>query len=494
MRVRILAFLLIFGLTAIVYGDDRPAWLTSLPDHPDQIQGIGVAQGTGNAEEDWHRADLNAFADVMSQIRVTVSSTLTSYYEETDGDAGGTLTSSVVSKVSESYTNETLEGITVRDRYHDKKLNLFYTYATISQLEVRLQFERKAAMMVKLCRDYLHLSDDAIESGDIYAAISHLSTALREVLVAQAFLQKKVVGDLNGDGSDVTVQVQLEDRLSRIIGDLGFEILAGDNQKAVRGQGMEEPLRGRILYQGSVPVRSLPLSASFVNAKGMVSRDVTTDQQGEFSFFVQNIEQADQATGLIDVRMDMDEFSSFSKEFPLLIDRLANIGTTFTFRIDVASSIKIFVQLFERVNGAEVDAPFTNGRLIRELVTHDFTVVDPSSLNQNGFGLNSVALSESSSNSQIAEVLKGGANYAIVGTIHSVTSDSMYYGNPMVFARASADVRVIDVETERVVTNAAVSEVKGSGHNSRKANRSAIEECGNRLTGEILKGLGEALQ
>ncbi len=484
------------GLAEKVEAAKAPEWVYQPPDRPDLLQGVGVANETGSPEDDKLRADNNAFSEIVRQIRVTISSTLSSYYQEEGTETGGFTSSEVVSKMTESYAQETIEGITIADRYYDKKKGTYYAYAYISRRALEEQFRRKAEQAVRISRDYHRYAREALGAGNVYGALGHYMRALEELFVVQAYLKRKIEGDLEDDGREEMLQARLESELTSILAALDFEVVSGGGQHAQRNRGLESPLIGRVNYHGDavLPVAGLPVNASFLNAVGEITGETMTGADGRFELFVSRVESASEEIGLIKAGIIIDELAPFKQEVGAIFKQVDRVGCTFEFTIDVISSIRIFVSIFEEVNGTEVPNPYANGSVIKSLVRNEFSVVDAASLTSGASRQEIGRMVRYGNDRGIVSAVGGDADYAIVGTITSVTSDSMAIGMGIVYSRADADIRVIDLDSGRVVASSSLAGVKGAGNNGRKANAKAIRGCADKVAVEILDGLKQALQ
>lgn len=475
--------------------DKKPIWIEQVPDRPDLLQGIGMAQDTGVPEKDKIRADNAAITQIIHEISTTVNSKLVDYYKE-KSNAGDVSILEVYTSMSTHYAKETIKGIKVSDRYFDKKNKLYYSYAYISHEDLEKQFHKKAENVAKLCADYHYYAQQALEQRNIYAALTNYGKALGELFVAQAFLKRKLVRYLENNGRKEMLQVRLESELSSILGQIYFQIVSGSGQKAERNRGLSKPLIGKVIFQSSTvtyPVPNLPVRFRFVNAIGDLSEKVLTNSDGTFSGYVNLIESANSEKGLIRATVHFAELEPFRREIPGMFEYLDQVGISFDFLIDVTASVRIFVKVHEEIDGIIVKNPLTDGALIKSLIQNKFTVVDLLHITS-GFSLNDIELAiKYGDDKTIVTVAKDDADYAIVGTVFSESGDALL-GGGLVFAHASADLRVIDLQSGRVLASSVQSGVKAAGNNSSKANNKAMKKCGEIVSNNIIEGLIEALK
>jgi len=493
---RILAALTIL-MSVGVAAAAAPEWVTRVPNHPELLQGVGAVNSSGDPESDRARADNAAIAEIARQIHVQITSTMSSFYSEEMDDSGYINSSEGVERISSQYTEQTLEGITIRDRYYDKKNNIYYTYATISRLEVDKQFLEKANRAVAVASDYHRFAQRALRDGAVFTAVGHYIRALEELFPAQACLKEKVFGDIDGNERNEAVQARLENELASILGGISLTPVSGTGMKADRINGLAQPLMGKATYKlasgARIPLASTPLKTEWVNAEGRLGPENATDAMGNFGIRVLSIDSASDKIVLLRTTLDMGDLAVFREQLPNLFAQLQRTACTFEFHVDVASSIRVFVDIRELEGNKPSRSAFSTSLLTGKLVNQQYRVIDQAGLSPEVQGAVQVALSEMD-DARLASAIRGDADYAIIGDVFSAISDSMNTGYPMVFARAGAEVRIVDLSTGRVVANSTISEIKGVGNNGRKAHRQAIEKCAGQMVAEIESGLKSAMK
>jgi hypothetical protein len=464
------------------------------PNRPDLLQGTGVARDTGSPEEDRLRADNGAKAEILNEIRTTVTSTLQSFYREESRDGKVISSTEAVTKISAQYAQETIEGIKIADRYYDKQKKLYYSYASITRQQLEDQFRQKAESAVKLCADYHRLAQTALSQGGVYDAMGNYIKALGELFIAQAYLKKKIEGSLEGKGSSEMLQPRLENELTGIISRLQFQVINGDGQRAQRDRPLEQPLVGRVVYQkpsGEIPATGLPVTLCLTNATGDMSSGIVTGKDGGFTGRVNIIRSASAEVGTVRAGLDLGELEPFRSELKGVFARLEQVGCDFRFQIDVAASVRIFVSIYEEVDGNTIPKPFTTGVLIKSLVQNSFTVIETDRL-EPGSDREVEAAVRLGDDQAVLRATRGSADYAVVGRVTSQSGADSGIG--ITFAFASADVRVIDLQTGRVLTSSVQSRVKGGGGDAVSANRAAIAKCADEAASSIINGLKQALR
>jgi len=500
MNVRIPAILLTCCLpiliVSIALAGAAPDWVEHLPQKPDLIQGIGYASATGNPEDDRKRADNNAFSDIAKQVHMTINSKISTYYEESVTDTGVVSSSELFQKISEQHANETIKGIKIADRYFDKAKGIYYSYATLSHADLDKQFQDLALQTVKICSEYHQSALQAISNKNVFGAINHYFRSLGELLVAQAYLKKKITGDIDGNSIDEILQVRLENEIVTVLSRISFATLSGNGQNAKRNQGLELPLTGKVTYQGNppFPASGLPVKMQILNAAGKLSGEEITNQDGIFRIRVDRIDSAESETGLIRTGINLNDMIPFKMEVGGLFEYVDRIGCTFEFKIDVLTSIKIFVTINEFINNKPVLNSYSNGSIVEKLVQNKFTLIDLSNLSS---GITQEKVNQyltTRDDVALAHVLENDVDYAIVGNIRSTTGDSISIGTGIVFARADVDIRAIDIRSGQIIASSSLTGIKGSGNQGLKANKKAICLCGDKAIEELIVSLKSALK
>jgi len=472
-----------------------PNWVSQKPDRPDLLQGIGIANDTGSPEEDQQRADNNAIAEILNEIRTTVTSTMESYYHEEIKDGEVISSSDVVSTISARYAQETVEGIRITERHYDKKKRVYYAYAYITKEQLERQFKAKADEVKKLCADYHRFALQSLDQHDVYTALGKYIRALSELFVVQAYLKEKIQGNLSGVGRSEMLQARIESEISNIIGRLQIQVFSGDGQKAQRNRALDNPLVGKVVYTdnlGVFPVFNIPVTLEFENADGDLTANLVTNKIGLFTCYVNMIESAESETGIIKAGFDLTDLKPFRGELGSVFQRLEKVGCSFTFNIDVAASIRIFVSIYEEIDGNAVDKPCCTGVLINSLVKNKYSVVDIDHLSSTFTKVDIERAVRNGDDRMVVNAAKNDAGYAVIGVISSKAESKGDFG--ITFAYADADVRVIDLNSGRVVASSVESGIKGAGNNSSTANKKAVEKCVASVESDIIRGLETALK
>lgn len=483
-------FMIFISMSRINCQESRPSWVDTLPNHPDLFQAVGISGDTGDKDGDILRADNFAISQIIQEISVTVSTDIRQFYKEDSRD-GIAETSQIFTYLSEQYAKETIRGITVKARYFDKKSKNYYSYAVLSRADLEKQFQEKAENAIKMCQDYHTHAQDALDKKLIYDALHNYTRALKELFIVQASLKKQIHGNLLAGAPEEVLQVQLENQISAIVRNFEFRILSGDKQRAERSRGLNEPLVGSVYYEGN-PVSNIPLTVFFTNATGLISKNVTTNSHGIFQAVVETIESSKAGTGQIMAVLYFPDIEPFKNEIQSLYNQIESNHALFTFHIDVAASIKLFIHIIEITNDELISKMTVTPEILRALIAKKYSVYDIKRL-ANKVSQDDLAWAiQYNDMTTITNALKTHCDYAITGTVtirHGDVSSGVLY-----FSYCDAEVHILNLDNGRIVGNSVISGVRGAGNNFETAGQRALQECLITLQQDIISNLDNALK
>ncbi len=475
--------------------DKRPVWVIHFPTDPAWFHGVGMAEETGSPEADQSRADEAAKSQIVQEISATIESAVKTFYSEVSnsGEEGSETTlSEGFTSITSSYARETLSGIQIVDRYHDENHDLYYSYARLSRADFQRQIQERAEQAIRFSQDAYRLSRTSLERGEVYPAVSTLANALGNLLVSQAFVRQKLEGDIEGNGRSEMLQLRLQTELMQVLGDIRFETLGGDDQHGNRNRGLSEPLYGRFMRGDGTPLAGLPLATTVEGATATLQPGVVTNAEGEFNFYVENIDAARVARPVVHVRIDVPELAPFQEEIPYAFEVLDRVGPEYHFQMDVAASVRIFVRVLEEINGETLQRSSTDGSLIKALLAKRYTVLDARRLSRE------VSIEEVNFSilyedyNTLDGILGDKADYAIIGLLSS--NDSGSSSGVLFYARTDVRIVVLDLDSGQILASSHLDQVKGAGNSALRAAQKALSTASGQAVKDILDGLDEALR
>ncbi len=493
-RIRTILIILLSSIT-VISAAKRPAWVDSTPTAPQLYQGIGVADQTGTTAEDRLRADQNARTEIIQEISSNISSEVSAYYQETAASGNFTADQNfeVFTSLSSAYAEATIEGIKIVDRYFDKKNKTHYSYATLSRAEFRAQMTRKANEARAIATASYAYAQEALGADNISMAISHLSTALSHVLVAQSIIKKQLEGDLQKDGSSEFLVAGLSNEISKLIHKMRFIKGDGDGQKAERDQALFGALTGRLIYEDDgreIPASNTALAVTMEGASAEFAATIHTDKRGHFEARIDKMISATSPTPQIRIQLHLPQLALLSEEERNDLAGLTTSGIHYTLSMDVASSIKILVRVLEEIDGQRLPRSKSDGILIKALISQKYKVVDAMQIS-NAISLKDLDFALYYEDyPSLANTLGSQADYAVIGLVSSETSSE----GTLNYARGSAKLNVVDLSSGRIIATGNKSNIKAAGNTVKKANSSALKKSSYAAITEVLLGLNAALK
>lgn len=472
----------------------RPDWVDKIPNRSDLLQGVGIAEDTGNPEADQKRAEVNAITQIINEISTTVCSQLTDFIQE-DNRGGQRKNLETITKISTQYAQETISGIKIKERYFDPRKRVYYAYATLSKEELQRQFQSRAENVARLVKDYHQYAQRAWAQDNVYDALNNYCKALAELFIVQASLKQKVEGDIDGLGKREILQVRLENEIAGILRQVQYQAIGGNHQRAQRNRGLAQPVTGRVFIVKDgreLPMANIPIQLRLVNATGQVSEGLTTDATGHFTGYVNLIESAQAEIGIVKAGPYFPEIVTFQSQLPTLSALLEQTACTFTFQIDVQGSVRFCVYICEDVDGNPVQRASSAGEIIKALVQNKFTVITPAQITPPIQLADLDFAVRYGDYPTVVDLLKPAVDYAVIGTLAveqaEVSSGVLY------FSKADALIKVIDLKSGREVAAVVQNGIKGAGADSAGAHKDALKKCTQTVTRELVDNLKEVLK
>lgn len=243
-----------------------PEWVSSTPNNSFYYWGVGVCDVSDPNHKEVARR--TALEDIIRQISVKVESNSFLSMNETN------LT------IHESYQKQMrasshayLEDLQIFDTYQDKKN--YYVCFRLSKEEYKAQKHAKGLEVAKTAYDYLSQARNAIVDGNITTAISLYHKGL-EVVEPWLFL------DLTYNAENVPVS--LYSGYTSVFDGLNL-ILQPESTTARNFTDINEAIVAT-LQKDEMPLKNVPLTASFTDGAGRITPSVKTNMIGEGRFYL----------------------------------------------------------------------------------------------------------------------------------------------------------------------------------------------------------------
>ncbi len=477
-------------------GQDRPVWardLPNLPQRPGVYQGLGITTVTGDGAADWNDASGKARGQIAAQIRVRISSTVTRTMEETSVGSQISVADAYAS-TTEQITTASLEGI-VLDRWFDEDTETLYAYGAISQAEVERRFRERMEDALAAARVFYASSNAALARRDPFTAGGQILEAIKVVSLAEAALDRRLNGSIDGRTESVPVNPFLQSQLCALFSKMRFEIVGGNQQNGERSMALAQPLKGRLMYasdQGTYPVSNALLRASFVPpAEGTLVTEVQTTGSGEFSVAVTEIQKGE-ALNRIRVMPALQGIDVIAASSPEIVRCWSTMYTDFAFVLRSRTNVSVAVRILEDHMGTLRSASSVQQEIQKRLIGSRFRIVEDS---KGLAALNAARIQEALSSGSYNAITAAVAKQADVLILGEASSSER--GNPfpqMFFSSGRAVIRILDCETGVIIGTVSVEDQKEAGPNYDTAGRKALEKMAKKVAEDVLAEMQKSLE
>ncbi|MCF7810025.1 LPP20 family lipoprotein [bacterium] len=318
-----------------------PGWFTSgtHPRYQTEFYFVGVGSG-----ENYDAAIEAASEQIARQIEVTIENEITNVVSSHAVDDKETITSEYKS-IGKSYAKASLKGAEVSEKVTSG--NTYYALVTIEKDKyatgLLVELDRMHSELQKQYQD----SEEMLDSGKIIPAIKVLmetgDTAAQ--FETRAILYSSITGkQYNTD--DVTSSAAILSQIHKIISRIKIEKTSGDNQTAMNGRLLPEPLSVRVFMKqkgDAIPLSDLQLCLDDIDGNKLEQQN--TDSEGYVSFWHNAVgDDKGKATIAFDLKMIP---AMFKRDFK-------TIQTTFRYNISPTPSMTFSVHVMDE-EGAPVE-------------------------------------------------------------------------------------------------------------------------------------------
>ena len=494
MRTRSYIIVLLLLGPASICAQDIPIWARHLPDlpaHPGFYQGVGSARSSGDADADWAAASGRARAQILQQIRVVVNNKVVSKIEE-NSSAEKTSITEAFSATTDQIATGTLENIPT-ERWYDEDNKILYAYASISKMDVDEKFEEVLNSATASARVYHDAAARALAAGDAYLALSSYAQAIKGVTLAEIYLNKTIIGDVQGNKQKVPVLPVLQSEMCSLLNSMKFQVVSGNDQQAERGRGLPVPLSGKVVVRnaaGDLPVSNAMLAAAFVPpAAGSLSPISHTDEQGNFQFSATEITGGD-AVNKIRVSIVLPGFDILAEKLPDATRCLASANTDFTFRLKTRANMTVAMHITEYNLSKKRSKSSVQEEIQKQLLSDRYTILEESQVLQR---VSEDKLSSAAQSGDFHSVVTELSRIADVIVVGVVSTEQRTNPTPGIyFSSGTAVVRAIDAKSGQVLASVSLDNEKEGGGSYEVAGMRLLQKMGKKI-GEELKSSFEGV-
>lgn len=303
-----------------VFGDEKPDWIETGkdPKFPEigYMTGVGLAQSTGNEAKDRESVDANAFSQITQQIKVKVKSEKVHIATEKieEGKVSGGTDVEETTSVTEVYSIVTLQGLSIADRYYDKKTKVYYSFAVLDRRTAAGALEREINQLI----DTYENSREQIEKlGNKYFQIlKEYGKALESTILVND--REEILNVVRGRSSMFSTiekpsmsESEITGKIQEILSNLKIEKFSGDNQEVRIDEPAKNPLAVHVFFSDNgerIPMQGIPLKFIFMKGSGELNKSVFTDINGKAQSNVYEIYPTGEEKNLIEANIDYFSF------------------------------------------------------------------------------------------------------------------------------------------------------------------------------------------
>jgi hypothetical protein len=484
--MRRLLFLLI--IAPALFAQEAPPWAKHLPDLPARpgfYQGLGTAKSSGDADADWAAASGRARGQILQQIRVVVNNKVVSKIEEKTSAEKGSITEAFSSTTDQIATG-TLEGVPI-DRWFDEDNNVMYAYAFISKMEVEEKFEEVLNAATASASVYHEAASKALAGGDAYLAMSSYLQAIKEVSLAELFLNKTITGEIKGSKQKVPLLPVLQSEMCSLLKNVKFKVTGGADQQAERGRALPAPLSAQVVLRtssGEMPFKNAGLTAAFIApAAGTLSPVSRTDEDGNFEVSATEITGGD-AVNKIRVSVVLPGIDALAEKLPDAARCLSDAYVDYTYHLKTRASLTVAMHIVE-YNISKKRAKSSVQEEIQKLLLNDrFAIVEESQVLRAVPEEKLTSAAQSGDFHTVVAGLSRIADVVVVGVVSTEQRTNPTSG--IYFSSGTAVVRAIDAKSGQILASVSLDNEKEGGGSYEAAGMRLLQKMGKKI-GEELK-------
>jgi hypothetical protein len=276
----------------------KPSWLKDQPYREGYYTGIGHSQkdGTNNYIQ---AAKKSALDDLVSQIKVNVSSSSVLSFFETD------------KKMQEQYEQiikttaaDEIQEFELVDAWEDAANYWVYYQLSIARYrQIKEEQKRNATLLAK---DYFTKGQESEKAGERLQAVSFYFQAFRSI---EKYLGEPIRVSVNGQ--ELLLVNEIYASIQNLLDQINVRVNPGEILLNRRLTQSAQNVIAKATYKDNSPAVSLPLIASFEKGQGEIFPDYKTGEGGEARILISRISsrEVDQT---VSVKVNIDALSGTS--------------------------------------------------------------------------------------------------------------------------------------------------------------------------------------
>lgn len=421
----------------------KPEWLTARPITSQYYVGIGYSS-TRNPNYQ-QTAKNNALEDLLSEIKVNISSTSVLYQM----DKKSTFRDEYESTIKSTVKNE-IEDFEVVDSYENPQEAGYWIYYRLSKSKYAEQKRRKIQNATAIATDFFQKAQESENQGQTGTAIDFYA---KTILALKDYWAENVQADLQGKSVMLSNEsyTRIQQILDKII------ISTPSASIGVKKQTSKTPSVPVKVAFNNQPQRSMPVLATYLRNR----QDYTTTEKGEISVLLDKLSGV-RGSFTLNIQLDLSKIISGSNEdkfYKFLLSSFRSPSQTVTINL---AKPTIFIASEEKNLGTPQRTALLSNQLRSALTNRGYTFVN---------------------NRDQAEI------------ILEVEADTRKGNevNGIFFAFLSMNVKAIDSQTGQEIFNETMPEVKGGQTSYERAGIDAYQKASKNVDSEFASKLAEVL-
>lgn len=356
----LLFLLLIAGCSPKVQVPDnpKPAWLSAKPSQAGYYTGIG--KGTKNGTNNYiQEAKKSAFEDLISEIKVTVSSSSVLSTFEDDKTF-----KEQYEQIIQTTAADDIEEFEQVGAWEDEgNYWIYYRLSKARYKEIKDQQKRNAVI---LAIDFFEKAQAADIAGDRIQALSFYFQAFKSM---EKYLGEAIAVTING--KDMLIVNEIYASIQSLLDKIQVNVTPAEVAINRRLNLNTQTVIAKAMYKDLVkPAPLLPLFASFEKGGGDVFPDYKTDAQGNAKILINKITSRElEQTVRVKVNTDAISGTSGSPVFALIAKRLQIPASQIILKVKRPI---VYITMDEKSFGSNKNNPQISNRLKNLLANSGF--------------------------------------------------------------------------------------------------------------------------
>ncbi|MEN3038975.1 MAG: LPP20 family lipoprotein [Candidatus Kryptonium sp.] len=319
-KIILIVFLFVFSNFA--FSSEKPAWITTKkhPKYPERlyILGVGAAKKTKNKLEDIQKANNDAFADIVKQIRVTVASK--SVVEQMEVIAGRKVESVERASAELQVTTELkIGGLKIVETYFDDDDDIYYSLAVLDRETAGKELKDMLNQFHSAYSKNFELARSNIIRGNIYQALLNIAESYKnippynDILPLYRFITRPLAEADPGNEwkvADALLTSEIKSTVQDLFSKLKIEKFSGEEQEVVFNQVLK-PLLIKVVYidNGKIyPVSGIKFKFALQTGIGKISDRGVSDNSGTVKCDIFELKPHRENYYVVSAKLDLSEF------------------------------------------------------------------------------------------------------------------------------------------------------------------------------------------